>query len=257
MTPANVVRRGEGLPLLVIHGRGMDHRLLLPLDDALAEGGDLERVYIDLPGCGATPALPGAGGLREMADWLDALTSELIGDGPFAVLANSMGAALGRNLVARRRGQVRGLALVAPLVVLDLERRILPEKTVLRADPGLLAALDPDDAAEYEDVAVVQDRGNWEAFAAAVLPGLRAANQGAMERLWRGYRLEERLGVFDGPALLIAGRQDHVVGFRDQLDLMHDWPRAELAVLDRAGHNVHLDRPEATRRLLIDWAGSL
>lgn len=39
---------GEGLPLVVIHGFGVDHRIMLPLEDAIEDSG-WQRIYIDLP----------------------------------------------------------------------------------------------------------------------------------------------------------------------------------------------------------------
>lgn len=39
---------GEGLPLVVIHGFGVDHRIMLPLEDAIDECG-WQQIYIDLP----------------------------------------------------------------------------------------------------------------------------------------------------------------------------------------------------------------
>ena len=58
----NLVRRGSGVPLVAVHGNGVDHRLLLALDDCFAQGGDWERIYLDLPGFGETAPLDDAGG---------------------------------------------------------------------------------------------------------------------------------------------------------------------------------------------------
>ena len=120
----HVVRRGAGTPVLFIHGNGVDHRLLSDLDDVFAsdDGDGWERIYVDLPGFGQTPQLIGRGGLPDVADWLDELTSELIGSSSFAVVANSLGGLLARDLVARRPaggadglgdrlGRVRGAAI--------------------------------------------------------------------------------------------------------------------------------------------------
>ena len=41
--------------------------------------------------------------------------------------------------------------------------------------------------------------------------------------------------VFDGPSLIVAGRQDSTSGYLDALDLMHRFPRATLCVLDTVG----------------------
>lgn len=46
----HIVRRGSGAPLILVHGMGVDHRLLLPLDAALEAAGGWERIYVDLPG---------------------------------------------------------------------------------------------------------------------------------------------------------------------------------------------------------------
>jgi hypothetical protein len=39
---------GEGLSLAVIHGFGVDHRIMLPLQNSIDESG-WQRIYIDLP----------------------------------------------------------------------------------------------------------------------------------------------------------------------------------------------------------------
>ena len=52
----------------------------------------------------------------------------------------------------------------------------------------------------------------------------------------------------------MTGRQDHVVGHRSAAALVdRHYPHATTVVLDRAGHNVHLDQPALTAALLDDW----
>lgn len=61
-----MIREGEGLAVVAIHGNGVDHRILKAFDDALEQAGGLERIYLDLPGFGQTPALKEREGCR---DW--------------------------------------------------------------------------------------------------------------------------------------------------------------------------------------------
>ena len=133
----------------------------------------------------------------------------------------------------------------------------MPARTVLQTNPTLLATLDPVDAADYEAMAVVQSPENWFRFRDAALPGLRAFDQEAVERISNNYALraepEDRFASFQGPTLILAGRQDHVVGFEDQTALAGSYVQATTAVLDQAGHNVHLDQPELTAALLGEW----
>lgn len=83
-----LVRRGEGIPLIAIHGNGVDHKLLLALDDCLAASRLWERVYLDLPGFGGAQPLDGVGGLPELADWLVETVGELVGERPFDLVTH-------------------------------------------------------------------------------------------------------------------------------------------------------------------------
>ena len=84
---AYAVTEGDGLPVVFVHGMGVDHRSLMLLDEAFlcpesgaAASRSLKRIYLDLPGFGRTPALPArACGLPEMADWLQSAISRRSG----------------------------------------------------------------------------------------------------------------------------------------------------------------------------------
>lgn len=274
----HVVRRGSGHPVLMLHGNGVDHRILLPLDAAL-EGA--ERIYVDLPGFGRTPDLPrehapviggpshpvkprsaGApppppGGLQALADWLVAAVPGLVGDGPFAVVGSSLGGLLARHLSAEFPGRVSGLALLAPVVDPRPRNRTRPPRTVLSRDSALLAGLGPADASEFEAIAVEQTPAVWERFDAHALPGIRAASGPAMTRLARHYSLrevpEDRGEVCAGPVLVVVGEHDDVVGHADQRELAERYPRAAYVAVSGAGHLLHLERPCEVGAALAAW----
>ncbi|XVX19911.1 alpha/beta fold hydrolase [Actinomycetota bacterium] len=259
---AHVVRRGSGLAVLGLHGNGVDHRLLLPLDPTLESAGGLERIYLDLAGFGQTPALGGNAGLPELADWLSGQVQQIIADRPFAILANSLGGLLARHLAGLLPDQVVGVALLAPVVHPDASLRRLPDFAVVERDEGLLDSLTAEDRAEFTEMAARQTRAVWEGFREFALPGIRAADPDAMDRLGARYFLADPPdgsgAPFSGPALVVTGRQDHVVGYEDQFDLVRrHYPQATYAALHGAGHNVHLDCPAATAALLGQWAADL
>ena len=251
------VEYGSGTPILIIHGFCVDHRLLLGLDPALASQGEWKRVYIDLPGMGMSAAGPQIDSADAVAEAVVAFARRTFGAEKFAVLGNSFGGMIARHIAAEFGDQVLGIALLCPVVVAEHGSRTVPSQTVLRKDKLLLESLDAVDRSDYEAMAVVQSSENWALFRDSVLPGLRAFDQAAIERISGRYALsiepEERVPKFEGPAVFIMGRQDHVVGFQDQIELSDHYLQSTIAILDRAGHNGHLDQHEITATLLQEW----
>ncbi|WP_066586437.1 alpha/beta fold hydrolase [Cellulomonas timonensis] len=248
----HTVTRGEGRPILLIHGFGVDHRLLTSLDGAVAAAGPWRRVYVDLPGMGLS-----TDPVSSSDDVLDALTdlAAVQFAEPFAVLGSSYGGLMARALAARLGDQVAGLALLAPLAT-DGDPDA-PPKHVAHADPALLARLNPADAAEFAAMAVRQTPEAWALFRDHALPGIRAADQPTLARIRAQYALSHTVEpagyAFTGPTLVVTARHDQVVGYRDALALLPHYPRSTFALLDDAGHNVHLDQPAVVAALLQEW----
>lgn len=251
------VERGTGTPLVMLHGFGVDHRMLLPLDPVVAATGAWRRIYLDLPGCGASPI----GTVTSAEDVAAAVRDEVlrrVGAERFAILGSSFGGMIARRVAHDLREQVLGLATLAPVIVPDHYRRDVPPQTVLVADPLLLTELGEAAGAAYREVAVTQTRHNAAAFLAHVYPGLQAGDPVGLDRIAARYAFDREPedaspAPFTQPALFITGRQDHVVGYRDALARLEHYPRASFAVLDAAGHNVHLDQPAAAATLLTQW----
>lgn len=247
---------GNGTPLVLLHGFGVDHRILLPLDPTFERATGWRRIYLDLPGATRTPI----GGVESTADVAQAVQEEittLLGEEPFAILGNSFGGMIARQVAHRLRSQVLGLATLAGLFVTDDSRRNVPAKTVIRTSPeALLAAGTASEG--YAEMAVIQSVDNVQAFLDYVLPGLDGADQAALERISARYDLPQEpeavhAAPFTQPSLHITARQDQVVGYQDAWAQLEHYPRATFAVLDAAGHNVHLDQPALTAALITDW----
>ncbi|MEU3823963.1 alpha/beta fold hydrolase [Streptomyces sp. SID486] len=258
--PLHHVEFGSGTPVVLLPGHTTDHRLLLPLEPVFAARRGWRRLYADLPGSGRSPRLTGPLTAEAMGEAVLRFVDRAVGDAPFAVVGISYGARLARLLIAERGPQVLGAALVAPLVRPSGER-VLPERQVLTRDRALLAALGPDDREAFAGTALYQDDAGWSAFRDHVLPGIRGHHREDAAALLKAHLSEEppesRFGTHDGTHLLVTGRQDHVVGWRDQLDLLEHYPRATYAVVDGAGHHVHLDQPDAVHGLLGNWLDTL
>ncbi|PFG33922.1 alpha/beta fold hydrolase [Sanguibacter antarcticus] len=252
----HAVERGAGTPLVMIHGFGVDHRILTSLDPALGALGGWRRVYLDLPGTAGTP-IGDVASTSDIADAVEHEIDKLLGDEPFAILGNSFGAMVARKVAHDLRPQVLGLATLAGVFVAQQRLRTLPSRTVLHEDPvavrGAGAA-----ALDYVEVAVEQHPEGVRTFLEHVHPGLTSVDRSALARIEQQYAFDVEPEdaspePFMMPVLIVTARQDHVVGFEDASNRLEHYPRATFVILDAAGHNVHLDRPVVVEALIVDW----
>lgn len=250
---------GSGRPIVMLHGYYPDHRLMTGcMEPVFAGRPGWLRLYPDLPGMGRTPARGWIDSTDKMLEVVLGFIDQVLPGRRFALAGESYGGYLAHGIVHRRPGQVAGLFLLCPLVVADASRRQLPPRTTLVADPALMASLAPADAAEFDDVAVVQTAAHWARFRDEVLPGLRLADRPFLERLRANaygfsFDVDALPRPFDRPSLIVTGRQDVSVGYRDAWDILEQYPRATFAVLDKAGHDLQIEQAGVFDALVGEW----
>jgi len=89
---------GSGPPALLLHTWGADARSLEPLRQQMA--GSCRAVSLDLPGCGESDPPPGAWGLEEYADFLEAFMEETCAPRPL-LFGHGLGGRLAILLASR------------------------------------------------------------------------------------------------------------------------------------------------------------
>lgn len=236
----------------MLHGFGVDHRILSPLVPTIAAAGGWRTIALDLPWT-ASATDRSARSAADVVRGVQREITEVIGDEPFAILGNSFGGMLARHIAHDWRERVLGLATIAGVFVADHARRTLPSPSVVIADADVVAS-----AGEggYEECAVVQTAENLSAWSDVVAPALLSADKRVMAYISREYDLPTRpeaSAVFEAPTLILTGRQDAGVGYADAWRQLEHYPRATFAVLDSAGHNTHLDAPELAAAHITDW----
>ena len=243
------VEHGSGVPLVALHGAGVDHREMEAAVEAVVPAG-YRRIYPDLPGMGRSTA-EGLNGnddvVRRLGDFLEHLAA-----GPVLLLGHSYGAYLARGVAARRPDAVRGLALLCPAA----ERsRNVPEHQVVHQDADAYDELEPGQRAGFDEYFVVRTRATARRYRDHVLPGTTTVDQAALERIFAAWEVDVGSTPFAAPTLIVAGRRDSSVGYADAVDLVEQYPRATLAVVDDAGHALVHERPDVFATLLADWLG--
>lgn len=243
---------GRGMPVLILHGAGVDHReMAAALEPLFTQRPGYRRIYVDLPGMGGTPG----DALNTNDDVLDLLigfAGNVIGDDEFLVVGHSYGGYLGQAL-AHRCARVAGLALICAA---SDKRGEVPGHVVLHASGELEGRLPPANEAEFRGYFVVQNAEMLQRFEEAVVPAMPLADESALTRIFEHWRLTnapEDKQPFTKPVLILAGRQDSSVGYANAWNLVEHYPRATFAVIDRAGHALPHEQETLVIALMAEW----
>jgi pimeloyl-ACP methyl ester carboxylesterase len=109
--PWTHIERGDGRPLVLLHGIGSSKRVWLPILDRLAR--HRRVVSLDLPGFGDNPRLAdGAPTPIHLAELLPGAVADLGVEAPFDIAGNSMGGWVA--LEAAKRGSARSVVAISP-----------------------------------------------------------------------------------------------------------------------------------------------
>lgn len=255
--------RGEGRPILFLHGWTMDRRVEADAYERIfATRPGWRRIYPDLPGMGRSVAKDGLRTQDDMVEVLLAFIDRVLPPGRFLLAGTSAGGYLARAIAVRRRPRIAGLLLRVPAVFPDVTKRTLPSFQPLVRDDALMASLDEDERTVLGDV-LVQKRDYIETLGqrlrGLVQPAIDATAPVILdiradpERYAVSFDLAETEKGFAEPTLIVAARQDLVVGYRDAWTILERYPRATFAVIDRADHGWPFESHDLLGALVDDW----
>ncbi len=247
-----VVERGEGFPLVILHGGpGLDHRMFGDYLDPLADSYRL--IFVDQRGQGRSdPAPSETWTLEQMAADIGRLAGAMA-LGRFAVLGHSFGAFVALQHAVDHPGQAaativsggvpsarylehvdRNLAAFEPE---SLRRQVANswerEKSVETPEQvaELLHDQQPFHFADPLDPRIeeFEARTAGGQFSPELLRHFANLEYGAIE-------VEDRLGRVVQPTLVLVGRHERVCSVPAAKAIADGIPRAELVVFDHSGH---------------------
>lgn len=231
----------ESTPTVVlVHGAGGSH---LTWDD-IAEGLGARgwRVLApDLPGHGDSDG-PALGSIGALADWLAEFLSAA-GLENAALAGHSMGALAALDLAARHPGRVTSLALLGAAASMPVNQALLD---MARDEPSAAAALIAKWGFAKEPAAPPELISETAARLAA---GVLHADLAACNAYDLGEQAAARVGC---PAAVIIGGQDRMASPEAGRALVAHLPRGRAVVLERAGHLMMAEHPQATLGALAD-----
>lgn len=249
---------GDGLPVLMLHGYGIDHHVMTGcMEPIMKNRPGYKRIYMDLPGMGRSKAPDWLENTDQMLDIVIGFSKKVMPDGDLLVAGESYGGYLARGMVYKIRERIDGVLLICPVMVGEWSKRQLPPRRVFVKDEKLLARINPEDRKFFGRMLILQDKRRWERFQQDILPGRRMMDTAFLERLKQhGYECSfdvDRIKPFDRPSLILAGRQDTSVGYKDALRLIDNYSRGTFAILDRAGHGLEVEQEKVFNCLVNEW----
>jgi pimeloyl-ACP methyl ester carboxylesterase len=251
---------GTGIPILMLHGFQIDHRVLTGSMEPIfkAQSAGYRRLYPDLPGMGQTKSPPWIKSSDDILNVVMQFIEKTISDEPFLVVGSSYGAYLARALCAKIRPRILGVCLIVPMIIPDPQKRSLPKRLLLEEDPRLWKTMTPEEAKEFKNMAVVATKQTWARYRVDIVPALQLGDKRLLEKIFKeGYAcswdVDRVPEPYPFPALILTGRFDDSVGYRDAWQILDNFPRGTFAVLDKAGHCLEAEQEHLFAVLVKEW----
>lgn len=249
---------GEGMPILMLHGWSVDRELMKgcmePVFEMFPE--KFRRIYLDLPGMGKSKAGDSIRNADQMLDAILAFVEQALPGERLLLAGESFGCFLARGFLHARPDLVDGLLLICPCVIPGAVPQNVPPLRVLRSDDAFFEGIPEAEKQGFLSFHSVQTKEVYARYKAEIEPAFAKFDRDFLEKRLDGafsFPLEDLPVPFDKPALILAGRQDHVVGYKNPFRLTEDYTRATFAALDMAGHNLQIEQKVLFEALVGDW----
>jgi pimeloyl-ACP methyl ester carboxylesterase len=247
---------GSGTPILMIHGFSPDHRLMKGCMEPIFQKMDgYRRIYIDLPGMGQTKDYESIQNFDEMLETVIQFIDTTLPEQSLLIAGESYGGYITRGIIAKMPEMVMGAAFICPMIIPDKNERTLPEHANIQVDQEFLTTLKEVEREDFKGIHVKLDEYTWKRYNEEVVAGMKIADSAFLEKISGAYGFTFKIDheVFSKPSVFLAGRQDHITGYKDVFDILDKYPRATFSVLDTAGHNLQIEQAELLKVHIGEW----
>ena len=248
---------GTGIPVLFFHGWGMDKKLMSGCFEPVFADVDklYKRVYIDIPGMGKSVAGESIKTSDDILNVLYNFVRDVIGE-EIILAGESYGGYLARGFVNKYPDIIKSLILLCPLVYPGYRTGQVEELCVKEKDEEFLQTLTEEDYASFTYMNVILTKPVWEKYKIDIMPALAAQDRHFLDEVLDGaysFDVDVMEKPFTKPCLILVGKQDTEVGFKDQYGLLKVYPNATYCAINRAGHNLQIEQPEMFRSIVKSW----
>lgn len=241
-------RRGEGPPLILMHGQEADHSMFDALSERLAS--TFTIVAYDQRDCGATINPDEPCSLGDLADDASALIAAL-GFSRTHVYGSSFGGLVAQSLAARSPDRVDRMVLGntwrAGLAVRDINPEGVARLLEFRAD------LDAN-AAKIAEMFFTPDFVRARPSIADMFrPNARSPQKRARRAAMTSQTESADLSVFPRPVLLLSGDEDRVIPWSATAALAKRILQSQFVLLEAVGHVGAIQAPDRVAEILTQF----
>jgi pimeloyl-ACP methyl ester carboxylesterase len=251
---------GSGIPVVMIHGFGVDRETMRGCMEPLFKNRTgWKRIYFDLPGMGKTKGRQWLQTSDHMLEVVREFIRQVIPGQKFVLAGESYGGYLCQGIVHRDAASVLGMCLICPMAVAADADRDVPPQTIFKRDMAVYNELDDNEKAFLDHLVAVQTKQVWDRFLAEMCSGWAKGDNAflGVVRQAKNYAfsfpVDRPPQPFAGPSLILTGRQDSGVGYKDQYRFLEQYPRASFVVLDMCGHILQIEQVELFNALVSEW----
>ena len=237
--------QGEGIPLVLLHGYPLDHRIWADVLPHLKK--NIHVITPDLRGHGNSPVPDGVYTMPQLVDDVVRLLDKLKIE-KAVIAGHSMGGYVTFEFWHDHPERISGIALVATRANPDPEqRRAERMQNAAEAKQGLTANIINSMLVKvtrrtelYPRVREIME-GTSPLGIAGILPGIASR---ADANPW--------LPGIHVPVTVIAGREDQLIPVKESIEMAEKIPNAKLVLVAHAGHLVMMEEPSIIAKALND-----
>ena len=253
----NVVEKGEGEPLLLVHGFPLDHSMWSPQLDTLAQR--FRVIAPDLRGFGGSDVTDGTVTMEQFADDMAKLLEQLNVTQGVTFCGLSMGGYVAWQFAVRYANRLKRLILCDTRAIADSKeaaegreksaQKVLAEGAKIVADAMLPKLFyQPDGSPDSEPIYIRQVR---DVMLKTNPRGIAAALRGMAKRP----DMTSRLSEIQVPTLVICGEHDAISPPAEMRKIAEGLPQAEYVEIAGAGHMAPLEKPAEVNAAILDFLG--
>lgn len=232
---------GEGRPIILFSGFMNDMTVMIKTMEPIFENKtNWKRIYVDHLGVGDTLIGEDVKTVNDVLDTMLEFVDKVVGDENFVVCGYSFGGFLSRYILDKRFDKVDGILLITPLTDANLEK-IEVDRTI-----KVVQYVDEQKQQEIDNKLQTYFYGAMEKSNVEYLQNLMAVSSSYNITL-------DNFDKFTKPTLIITGRQDSDVGYKNAYKIIEKYPRATYISMDKCGHASQIEQEVIFKTLINEW----